>query len=309
MQGLPVTIRTLDPPLHEFLPQDDKGQAEVAKALGVANEKIAERVKAMHQFNPMLGFRGCRLGIVYPEIIEMQIRAILEAACNVQKQGTKVELEIMIPLVGFLTEFQEQARVVHLTAKKVFADKGVTVPYLIGTMMELPRACLVADQIAREAQFFSFGTNDLTQTTLGMSRDDYGSFVCRYVNPPKIKDENGNEVLLPQIVNHDPFQSIDMDGVGGLHGNGRHQGPEHTSRPDSRHLRRARRRSRHHQVLPQDRLELRELQPVPAADRPAGGGSGGVGEVRNQLTRMEQRYVHQACDGTRSSRFQRQSDR
>jgi pyruvate,orthophosphate dikinase len=216
MKGRPVTIRTLDPPLHEFLPHDDKGQAEVARDMGVPKEKIAERVKALHEFNPMLGFRGCRLGIVYPEITEMQARAILEAACNVHKEGISVEPEIMIPLVGFLAELQEQAKIVHVVAKKVFAEKNAVVPYLVGTMIELPRACVVADQIAKEAQFFSFGTNDLTQTTLGMSRDDYGSFVRRYVDPPKIKDEQGHEVLLPQIFTRDPFQSIDAEGVGGL---------------------------------------------------------------------------------------------
>lgn len=202
MKGRPVTIRTLDPPLHEFLPHDDNGQAEVGKELGVSKEVIAERVKALHEFNPMLGFRGCRLGIVYPEITEMQARAILEAACNVQKEGTKVEPEIMIPLVGFLPELKAQAKLVHDTAKKVFEEKGVTVNYLVGTMIELPRACVVADQIAKEAQFFSFGTNDLTQTTLGMSRDDYGSFIRHY--------------LESDLVPRDPFQSIDVDGVGGL---------------------------------------------------------------------------------------------
>jgi pyruvate,orthophosphate dikinase len=202
MNGLPVTIRTLDPPLHEFLPHDPKGQEEVAKQLGVSAQVIADRVKSLHEFNPMLGFRGCRLGIVYPEITEMQVRAIFEAACNVQKAGTKVQPEIMIPLVGFLTELKEQAKIVHETAKKVFAEKGVTVSFLVGTMIELPRACVVADQIAKEAQFFSFGTNDLTQTGLGMSRDDYGSFIRYYQEH--------------DLVPRDPFQSIDTDGVGGL---------------------------------------------------------------------------------------------
>jgi pyruvate, orthophosphate dikinase len=202
MKGHPVTIRTLDPPLHEFLPHDDKGQAEVAKELGVPKEKIAERVKSLHEFNPMLGFRGCRLGIVYPEITEMQARAIFEAACNVAKEGIKVEPEIMIPLVGFLTELKAQAKIVHDAAEKVFGEKGTKVPYLVGTMIELPRACVVADQIAKEAQFFSFGTNDLTQTGLGMSRDDYGSFIRHYM-------END---LIPK----DPFQTIDFDGIGGL---------------------------------------------------------------------------------------------
>jgi pyruvate,orthophosphate dikinase len=188
--------------LHEFLPHEPRGQAEVAAMLGVSAQVIAERVKALHEANPMLGFRGCRLGIVYPEITEMQCRAIFEAACDVQKSGTKVEPEIMIPLVGFLPELKEQAKIVHETAKKVFAEKGVTVKYLVGTMIELPRACVVADQIAKDAQFFSFGTNDLTQTTLGMSRDDYGSFIRHYMEH--------------DIVGRDPFQSIDAEGVGGL---------------------------------------------------------------------------------------------
>jgi pyruvate,orthophosphate dikinase len=164
----------------------------------------------------MLGFRGCRLGIVYPEITEMQCRAIFEAACDVQKAGSKVEPEIMIPLVGFLPELKEQAKIVHETAKKVFAEKGVTVKYLVGTMIELPRACVVADQIAKEAQFFSFGTNDLTQTTLGMSRDDYGSFIRYYMEH--------------DIVGRDPFQTIDADGVGGLMQLGVERGRK--SRPD-----------------------------------------------------------------------------
>jgi pyruvate,orthophosphate dikinase len=202
MQGRPVTIRTLDPPLHEFLPHRADQQKELSAKIGVPADVIARRVQELHEANPMLGHRGCRLGIVYPEITEMQCRAIFEAACNVQKAGTKVEPEIMIPLVGFLPELKEQAKIVHETAKKVFAEKGVSVPYLVGTMIELPRACVVADQIAKEAQFFSFGTNDLTQTTLGMSRDDYGSFIRYYMEH--------------DIVAKDPFQTIDTDGVGGL---------------------------------------------------------------------------------------------
>jgi pyruvate, orthophosphate dikinase len=202
MKGKPVTIRTLDPPLHEFLPHDEKGQAEVAKDMGVPASKVAERVKSLHEFNPMLGFRGCRLGIVYPEITEMQARAIFEAACDVQKAGIEVEPEVMIPLVAFLPELKTQARIVRDTAEKVFAEKGVKVKYLVGTMIELPRACIRADQIATEAEFFSFGTNDLTQTGLGMSRDDYGSFIRHYA-------EN-------DIVGKDPFQVIDFDGIGGL---------------------------------------------------------------------------------------------
>jgi pyruvate,orthophosphate dikinase len=202
MEGRPVTIRTLDPPLHEFLPHQPEQQRELSAKIGVPADVIARRVQELHEANPMLGHRGCRLGIVYPEITEMQCRAIFEAACNVRKSGTPVEPEIMIPLVGFLPELKAQAKIVHETAESVFAEKGVTVPYLVGTMIELPRACVVADQIAKEAQFFSFGTNDLTQTTLGMSRDDYGSFIRYYL-------EN-------DLVPRDPFQSIDLDGVGGL---------------------------------------------------------------------------------------------
>jgi pyruvate, orthophosphate dikinase len=202
MQGRPVTIRTLDPPLPEFLPHQSEQQKELSNKIGVAVETIARRVQELHEANPMLGHRGCRLGIVYPEITEMQCRAIFEAACNVQKSGTKVEPEIMIPLVGFLAELKEQAKIAHETAKKVFAEKGVTVNYLVGTMIELPRACVAADQIAKEAQFFSFGTNDLTQTTLGMSRDDYGSFIRYYMEH--------------DLVSRDPFQTIDTEGVGSL---------------------------------------------------------------------------------------------
>jgi pyruvate,orthophosphate dikinase len=216
MKGFPVTIRTLDPPLHEFLPNTPEQQKELSAKIKVPVETIERRVKELHELNPMLGFRGCRLGIVFPEITEMQARAIIEAACNVQKEGIKVEPEIMIPLVGFLPELKAQDKIVRETAEKVFAEKGVKVKYLVGTMIELPRAAVVADQIAKEAEFFSFGTNDLTQTTLGMSRDDYGSFIRVYL-------EN-------DIVPKDPFQTIDVDGVGSLMQMGVEKG--RATRPD-----------------------------------------------------------------------------
>ncbi len=204
MDGHPVTIRTLDPPLHEFLPHDPAGQNAMAEQMGVSPQLVAERVKALHEFNPMLGFRGCRLGIVYPEITEMQARAIFEAACDAAKEGVKVLPEIMIPLVAFPNELKAQAKIVRETAETVFAEKGTRVAYLVGTMIELPRACMAADKIVQDggAQFFSFGTNDLTQTGLGMSRDDYGSFIRHYTEH--------------DIVPKDPFQVIDFDGVGGL---------------------------------------------------------------------------------------------
>jgi pyruvate,orthophosphate dikinase len=202
MAGRPVTMRLLDPPLHEFLPQDSEQQRKLADKLGISAEQIARRVAELHETNPMLGHRGCRLGNVYPEITEMQCRAVFEAACAVHKNGTPVSVEVMIPLVAFLPELTAQARIVHDVAKEVSTKTGVTVSYLVGTMIELPRACVVADQIAEEAQFFSFGTNDLTQTTLGMSRDDYGSFIHYY--------------LEHDFVARDPFQTIDTVGVGGL---------------------------------------------------------------------------------------------
>ena len=204
MKGQPVTIRTLDPPLHEFLPHDPKGQQAAASAMGIAADVIASRVDALHEENPMLGFRGCRLGIVYPEITAMQCRAIMEAACAVKKEGIEVKPEIMIPLVGFPSELKSQADLAHQIAKNVMAETGVTVDYLVGTMIELPRACVAADKIVTDggAQFFSFGTNDLTQTGLGMSRDDYGPFITHYREA--------------DIVPRDPFQTIDFDGIGAL---------------------------------------------------------------------------------------------
>jgi pyruvate,orthophosphate dikinase len=200
--GLPATIRTLDPPLHEFLPHEGAAQQDLAAKMGVPVEKIKKRVEDLHEFNPMLGLRGCRLGIVFPEITEMQTRAIIEAAILVQKEGIPVKPEIMIVLVGFPKELQLQLEIVHRTAKQVQEEKKSKVKYLVGTMIEIPRGALVADEIAKDAAFFSFGTNDLTQTCLGMSRDDSGHFLPRY-----------QEL---EIIKQNPFATIDQSGVGAL---------------------------------------------------------------------------------------------
>jgi pyruvate,orthophosphate dikinase len=202
LDGLPATVRLLDPPLHEFLPHDHAAQNALANKLGVSVDQISKRVHELHEFNPMLGHRGCRLGIVYPEISEMQARAVFEAAAAVQKKGIKVKPEIMIPLVGFPRELQLQIEVVNRVAAEVAKEKKTRFNYLVGTMIEVPRAALVADEIARDAEFFSFGTNDLTQTTLGMSRDDSGSFLPKY-----------QEL---EIVKKNPFASVDQTGVGAL---------------------------------------------------------------------------------------------
>lgn len=202
MEGRPATIRTLDPPLHEFLPHTEEEQKELAGKMNIPVEKLRAKVESLHEFNPMLGHRGCRLGIVYPEITEMQARAILEAACEVKKEGLEVQPEIMIPLVGHVNELKMQADIVRRVAKEVFDKYGLEVPYLVGTMIELPRAAITADEIATVAEFFSFGTNDLTQTTFGLSRDDSGKFLPFYIN-------HG-------ILARDPFEAIDQDGVGKL---------------------------------------------------------------------------------------------
>jgi pyruvate,orthophosphate dikinase len=202
LKGYPATIRFLDPPLHEFLPHEGSAQNDLAKKMGVPVEKIKRRVKELHEFNPMLGFRGCRLGIVYSEISEMQSRAVFEAAAEVQKAGIKVNPEIMIPLVGFKKELDLQVELVHRVAAQVMKEKGVKLNYLVGTMIEVPRGALTADEIAQTAEFFSFGTNDLTQTCLGMSRDDSGSFLGPY-----------QEL---EIVKKNPFATIDQAGVGQL---------------------------------------------------------------------------------------------
>ncbi len=202
LKGLPATIRFLDPPLHEFLPADEGQQNELANKLGIPFEQISRRVHELHEFNPMLGHRGCRLGITFPEISEMQARAIFEAAAEVQARRIKVHPEIMIPLVGFPRELKLQIDIVRHIAEKVAKEKGTKFKYLVGTMIEIPRAAIVADQIARDAEFFSFGTNDLTQTTLGMSRDDSGTFLPAYAEL--------------DIVDTNPFASIDQKGVGRL---------------------------------------------------------------------------------------------
>jgi pyruvate,orthophosphate dikinase len=203
MEGRPVTIRTIDPPLHEFLPQDEKKQVEFAEKTGIPLAHIKKRIEDLHEFNPMLGHRGCRLGITYPEITEMQARAILEAACDLKMEGRDVHPEIMIPLVGHVNELKHQEAIVRLTAEKVFAEKGVKVDYLVGTMIEVPRAAVMAASIAEVAEFFSFGTNDLTQMGFGMSRDDYGKFMPVYLSNDK------------GILKVDPFVSLD-DGIAEL---------------------------------------------------------------------------------------------
>ena len=202
MHDLPVTVRTLDPPLHEFLPHEEASQKEMANEMGISVEEVKVKVEALSEFNPMLGHRGCRLGITYPEITEMQARAIMEAACQLTKEGVKVYPEIMIPLVGTKAELADQKKVVVETAEKVQDEMGVKVNYMVGTMIEIPRAALTANEIAEEADFFSFGTNDLTQMTFGYSRDDAGKFLKEY-------EDRG---ILPD----DPFQTLDQSGVGQL---------------------------------------------------------------------------------------------
>jgi len=227
MDGLPVTIRLLDPPLHEFLPKREKLMVDIATlpsadakqkktlvdeyrdygAKGAGDLKkllpqLLARVEELHEFNPMLGHRGCRLGITYPEITEMQARAIFEAAVTVEKNGKKTHAEVMIPLIATVKEMENQAAIVRRVAEEVFKEKGKKVHYLVGTMIELPRACLVADEIAKDAEFFSFGTNDLTQTTFGFSRDDVNKILPTY--------------LAEGILKQDPFAVIDRDGVGEL---------------------------------------------------------------------------------------------
>ncbi|MBP6260677.1 MAG: pyruvate, phosphate dikinase [Paludibacter sp.] len=202
MDGFGVTIRLLDPPLHEFTPNDAASQKEMAEKLGISVEIVKAKVESLHEFNPMLGHRGCRLGNTYPEITEMQARAIIEAACDLKAAGKNPKPEIMIPLVGTVEEFQLQASIIRETAEAVFAEKGVKVDYMVGTMIEIPRAALIADKIAKHAEFFSFGTNDLTQMGFGYSRDDASKFLPVYI-------EKG-------ILKNDPFEVLDQEGIGQL---------------------------------------------------------------------------------------------
>jgi pyruvate,orthophosphate dikinase len=202
MEGLPVTIRLLDPPLHEFLPEETSQQEHVARAMGVPPHRVVARVRALEESNPMLGHRGCRLGITNPEITEMQSRAIFEAACSVAKEGKIVRPEVMVPLVGTAAELMHQRDLVVRVAEEVMKEQGVRVEYLVGTMIEVPRAAIMAGEIAEQAQFFSFGTNDLTQMTFGYSRDDAATFLPKYIAAGILAD--------------DPFQSIDVRGVGAL---------------------------------------------------------------------------------------------
>ena len=202
MDGLPITIRLLDPPLNEFLPHTDEEMAEVAKAAGVTTEDVRVRRAELDESNPMLGHRGCRLAIAYPEICEMQARAIFEAQAEIMKEGKKAFPEVMVPLVSVKKEFEMQKAIIDRIAKEVMAEQGIDLPYMVGTMIELPRACLIADQIAEQAEFFSFGTNDLTQTAYGFSRDDAGTFLDIY-------QRQG-------VLEQDPFVSIDQEGVGEL---------------------------------------------------------------------------------------------
>ncbi|MCK5594595.1 pyruvate, phosphate dikinase, partial [bacterium] len=192
----------LDPPLHEFLPHEEANQKEMAEGMGVSVEKVKSKIASLHEFNPMLGHRGCRLGVTYPEITRMQARAIFEAACILTKDGCEVIPEVMIPLIGTTGEFLNQKEIVDAVAKEVVAEYGVSIKYLVGTMIEIPRACIVADKIAQKAEFFSFGTNDLTQMAFGYSRDDAGAFLGEYVEKGILKD--------------DPFQVLDQEGVGQL---------------------------------------------------------------------------------------------
>jgi len=216
MEGLPVTIRLLDPPLHEFLPKDEEDVKELSEEMGMTYEELKATIEDLHEFNPMMGFRGCRLAVVYPEIAEMQTKAIIGAALRLVKEGKSVVPEIMIPLIVEIEELKYVKSIILKAAEELIAESGMKLEYKVGTMIEVPRAALTADEIAKEAEFFSFGTNDLTQMTYGFSRDDYGKFVGHYL-------EKG-------ILESDPFQKLDRTGVGQLVKMGTEKG--RSTRPD-----------------------------------------------------------------------------
>ena len=270
MHGTPVTIRTIDPPLHEFLPKREELMVEVAvlEATGKTGKELDEkkrllhRVEQLHEFNPMLGHRGVRLGITYPEITEMQTRAIIEAACRLNKEGLKVVPEIMIPLVGMVKELRDQKTIVDRVAAEVMKETGVKIKYLVGTMIEVPRGAETADQIATEAEFFSFGTNDLTQLTFGFSRDDVGKFLRIYQDK--------------KILEKDPFASIDVEGVGAVVRKGVQLGPEDAEGSEAGHLRRARRRPGVDSFLRTGGPRLRERVAVSGSGGAARGRARGV---------------------------------
>ena len=267
LKGYPATIRFLDPPLHEFLPHDARSSRPISRRSWASpSSRFTQRVEQLHEFNPMLGFRGCRLGIGYPEISEMQARAVFEAAAIVQKEGIKVQPEIMIPLVGFKKELDLQVEVVHRVAREVQAEQKVKLNYLVGTMIEVPRGALTADEIAQSAEFFSFGTNDLTQTGLGMSRDDSGSFLPHYAEL--------------EIVKKNPFATIDQTGVGQLVEIAVTKGRADAAGHQARDLRRARRRPIVDPLLREGRPRLRQLLAVPRPGRAAGRRAGGAGAAR-----------------------------
>ena len=261
MAGYPVTIRLLDPPLHEFLPHTREEMAPVAVALHLAVEDVERRVEALREFNPMLGHRGVRLAVTYPEIYEAQVQAIFEAACRLAAEGVEVIPEIMVPLVGLAEELRRVRDRIEAAAERVFAADGRRVAYTIGTMIELPRACVTADAIAAYADFFSFGTNDLTQTTFGLSRDDAGRFLPR--------------LLRPAAAGARPLRGTGPRGRRRLGAHRCRAGPPHQARSQDRHLRRARRQPRLHRVLPPGRPQLRLLLPLPRVHGPAGGRTGG----------------------------------
>jgi phosphoenolpyruvate synthase/pyruvate phosphate dikinase len=272
MHGCPVTIRTIDPPLHEFLPRREDLMVEIAKLEATGGDAteltekrtLLQRVEQLHEFNPMLGHRGVRLGITYPEITEMQTQAIIEAACQLKKEGLEVVPEIMIPLVGHVKELRDQKAIVERVASDTMKAQGVTIKYRVGTMIEVPRGALTADEIAREAQFFSFGTNDLTQMTFGFSRDDIGKFLR----------VSGQEDSRQGSVQHHRYRRRRL-----ARPHGGREGTIDAPRHQAGHLRRARRRSFVDSLLRESRLELRQHVAISGSGRaPRCRSSSAVGE-------------------------------